>query len=259
MACSLCEEAGHNAATCTAFRRCSLCGHPGHNMQTCDAINRCGTCGITGHNSRTCPNVNRCSICNGFGHNARTCSEARRCSICDSANHDARNCPELSRENISIAAMVDRLYRTTQIPRGRRLSDLEPSDGWFGRRELDDQLDEYVERLPVFARLSSAFSALVAVVHKASDYGVYVGRAGATAQHLRQRFESHRETRGAKWIRPVFRVNTEHMKVRRWEEAAIRWVKMHDARGTLCCSNQVYDDRGPWPRTDQSVLYVVAC
>lgn len=260
MACSSCNVEGHNAVTCPTARRCTLCGRTGHNRQTCDAVNRCTICGEPGHNSRTCSDVNRCSICSGFGHNARTCPDARRCSICDSAHHDVRSCTELSRENVSLAAAIDRLYRNTETPRGRRLSDLSHAEGWFGRRDVgNEEFECFIDKLPVFARLSNAFGELVSAVHKASEFTVYVGRAGATAQHVRARFDNHQEKRKAKWIRPVFRANTEHMRVRRWEEAAIRWVKMHDARGTLCCDNNVYDDRGPWPRVEQSVLYVVAC
>jgi hypothetical protein len=166
MACSSCGRDGHNASSCSNARRCTLCGSVGHNRQTCESVNRCGICGAAGHNSRTCVEVNRCGICNGFGHNARTCPEARRCSVCDSAHHDARNCSELSRENISLSITIGRLYRNTDIPRGRRFSDLSFAEGWFSKRELgSDELDAHIAGLPVFSRLSSAFGELVSAVH----------------------------------------------------------------------------------------------
>jgi hypothetical protein len=219
----------------------------------------CRYCGHDGHNAATCPKATRCSACGQAGHNTRTCPNARRCGICGAVGHDARNCTEGEQVDRPLAAAVDRLYRNTPVPRGAKLVNFSDGDGWFDRDADEQRLAGHIETLPVFEQLGAAFRALVATVHKASRHGVYVGRTGATATHILARFEAHRERRGARWIRPVFRAETERIREQRWEEAAIRWVKMHDARGSLCCNNDVHDQRGPWPRTEHSVIYVVAC
>jgi hypothetical protein len=98
----------------------------------------------------------------------------------------------------------------------------------------------------------------VDTVHKASNFNLYVGRAGDSAAHVLNRFRHHYKQRNALWIQPVFRARTNLMRLKRWEELSIRWTKAQEALGVLCCNNDVPDDRGPWPSTEFAVIYVAA-
>ncbi|MBI4951452.1 MAG: hypothetical protein HY908_05430 [Myxococcales bacterium] len=245
MACSVCFEVGHNAATCPVARRCSNCGGVGHYATTCPRMRRCGNCGKRGHYATTCPHGEAdrvCSLCGTAGHNRATCSLS-----------DGYVDP--------IESVVDRI-EDVPIPRGRRVVNLE-ADGWLGAHLpvslWKERTDEYLRALRTYERLRPAFKALVTEVHRACNHVLYVGRAGANPNLLRSRFDAHRAERGAQFIKPVFRVATQLARDARWEVVAIRWMMRRHDDGTLCCNNTAADDRGQWPATEDTVVYVVTC
>lgn len=228
------DRAGVNNVldTSVAARRCGICGQRGHNATTCCCSVRCGLCDGVGHNRRTCPNTIRCGRCGQRGHNSRTCA--------DDAND----------RDLEIA-----------LPRGPRLTDLDRHPEWHGAEVFDDAttLEQAINRLERREYFKPAMRLLAAAVHRASNRHVYVGRCGGSARHLISRFFSHWRNHDARWITPVVRVSTRELRRQQWEAKAIRWAKLREHRGELCCNNDVVDQRGQWPSTPDSLIYVVAC
>jgi hypothetical protein len=141
---------------------------------------------------------------------------------------------------------------------------MDRAEGWFSAGVHNDEhekaaLAEAIERLPRLTRWQPAFQELAAIVHKASNHMVYVGRTGATVKHLLGRFAHHRENRDGRWIFPVLRVSTDKVRKERWESMAIRWTMARMREGQLCCNNDVADQRGNWPDTEDCLIYVVVC
>ena len=150
------------------------------------------------------------------------------------------------------------------LPVGRKFEHMDGAAGWFSHavHSAPDErlaLGDHIEQLPRATIFRDAFRELVAAVHKASKYELYVGRAGASVRHLLARFQDHQQHRGAQWIRPVIRVSTARLREEDWEKHAIHWVRAREHEGRLCCNNSVADSRGNWPDTDDCVIYVVAC
>lgn len=223
MACTYCHEDGHNVATCTEPRRCRGCGDPWHDLRTCGSVRRCGAC-------------------DGIGHNIRTCAQVDAPDAVDDSYADDDDVP---------------------LPRGPRLTYLD-GGGWhsvdvFRDEDENAALFRAVESLKTSQSFRPAFKRIVSAVHRASKYQVYVGRTGATLAHLLNRFRAHQENHRAAWILPVVRVATDRLRDDNWEGRAIRWTLNRHRAGVLCCNNDVADQRGGWPRTEESLIYVAAC
>lgn len=218
----------------------------------------CSICGRASHNAKNCPHTVKCSLCEKAGHNRRTCPNKNRCSICDRPGHNARACH--GREAFDPSPIL----KDFPLPIGPRLTELNPTCGWFSEEILRshnqerEEFERTLARLPKYENFRSAFKQLVSTVHRASGFKLYVGRSGNTPQHLLKRFNYHFATKGSFWIQPVFLARTKLMRLRRWEELSIRWTKSKHELGVLCCNNDIPNDCGNWPATDYSVIYVVA-
>jgi hypothetical protein len=150
------------------------------------------------------------------------------------------------------------------VPRGRKFEALEHVDGWFSHAAHDigdesDRLAAHIAQLPRSTHWKTAFKEVVAAVHKASKHVLYVGRTGASVPHLLRRFADHQQRRDASCIFPVIRVPTHILREEQWERNSIRWVLLRAQQGRLCCNNDVADQRGSWPETDDCLIYIVAC
>jgi hypothetical protein len=219
--------------------KCSLCGRKSHTARSCTYSVRCSLCDKPGHNRRTCPNTLRCSICKEPGHNARTC---------------------VQRKPLDTTPIL----RDFPLPIGPRISELSTITGWFSIAILNGQslerekFEQALETLPQYENFGNAFRQVVNAVHKASRFNLYVGRAGHSPVHILKRFRFHSDHRNSLWIQPIFRARTELMRLRRWEELAIRWTRAQHELGVLCCNNDVPNDCGPWPSTEFTLVYVAA-
>ncbi len=90
---------------------------------------------------------------------------------------------------------------------------------------------------------------------------IYVGRAGASAFHLRNRwFTRLDEFRRVPSTHAMVVANTSTTRLRaqRWERFAQLVVKRLQENGALCCANALLGESGRWPSTEDSVIYIVA-
>ena len=174
-------------------------------------------------------------------------------------------CPLDINYNVDVGTGPERFdVDDVSVPRGRKFEELEHVHGWFSHAVHDvgheaDRLAAHIDQLPRYVHWQTAFKEIVAAVHKASKHVLYVGRTGATVPHLLGRFADHRQRRDANSIFPVIRVPTRVLREEQWERHAIRWVLRRAQQGRLCCNNDVADQRGSWPETDDCLIYVVAC
>jgi len=218
----------------------------------------CSLCRNHHHNARSCPETVKCSLCNTRGHNRRTCPNKIRCGICTRPGHNARGCP--GREEFNPAPIL----KEFPLPSGPRLSELKSSCGWFSdeilriNNEERESFERALKTLPTYENFRSAFKRLVDTVHKASGFRLYVGRSGDNSQLILNRFRYHFDNRNAFHLQPVFRVRTTTMRIHRWEELSIRWVRSKHELGVLCCNNDIPNDCGPWPSTENSIIYIAA-
>lgn len=89
---------------------------------------------------------------------------------------------------------------------------------------------------------------------------IYWGRAGATAQHVIQRWKA----RADMWNHPpsavalvALRGRTRQVRREHWEAAGNRIIRALERRGALCVSNMRGGQGGPWPESTETVLYLV--
>jgi hypothetical protein len=92
---------------------------------------------------------------------------------------------------------------------------------------------------------------------------VYVGRAGATSTHLRQRwkvrFEDEEFAKApSTHAMVVAQAPTQRIQDNNWESIALRFATTLDRNDALCCANAIVGSSGRFPETDDSVLYLVA-
>jgi hypothetical protein len=133
----------------------------------------------------------------------------------------------------------------------------------------DDQLQEAIDGTRRVRSLRDGVVDVIEALHGLPDVmncdlkslHVYVGRAGATAWHLRQRwgtrfgeFDEAPSTCAA----VVMRGRTQQLMEEGWESAAQRLVNLLREHRGLCCSNAVVGNNGRRPDTDDTVIYLVA-
>jgi pyruvate/2-oxoacid:ferredoxin oxidoreductase beta subunit len=150
------------------------------------------------------------------------------------------------------------------VPIGPKWRSFINKTGWIPRRAIDsgqwsDQSSESIGRTKLMKTVRGALKEVAAVVHKASNHTVYVGRTYPEPRGLRARFKHHIEEKGAIWIAAAVRCPLEKARDERWEGIMIRWAKMKARIGRLCCNNNVDSDIGRWPNSDEILIYVVAC
>lgn len=117
--------------------------------------------------------------------------------------------------------------------------------------------------------LREAVKEVIAAVHGLPDVmgkslrkiEVYVGRAGATAPHVRNRWLTRYEEfqRAPSTVAlVVFRAPTYYVRDDRWERAAQLMIRSLTNAGALCCANALTGDSGRWPTTNECAIYLVA-
>ena len=92
---------------------------------------------------------------------------------------------------------------------------------------------------------------------------VYVGRAGATSVHLRQRWNTRfKDIEFAQapstHAMVVAQAPTQRIQEHNWESVALRLVTTLDRNDALCCANAIVGSSGRLPDARDSVLYLVA-
>jgi hypothetical protein len=133
----------------------------------------------------------------------------------------------------------------------------------------DDILDDAIKEAPRADTLREAVDAVIRTIHGMPEVlecdlkqvVVYVGRAGGTAGHLRQRWahrfsEFNRAPSSHAVVAAVGR--TAEIRDAGWERAAQHVIGALRKNGALCCSNAVTGSNGTWPSTRSTALYVVA-
>jgi hypothetical protein len=90
---------------------------------------------------------------------------------------------------------------------------------------------------------------------------VYVGRAGATAPHVRNRWWARLEEFAyapSSHAMVVASTRTDRFREQRWERAAQLIVNRLVDNRALCCANALLGESGKWPSTEDSLVYIVA-
>ena len=90
---------------------------------------------------------------------------------------------------------------------------------------------------------------------------VYVGRAAATVQQLRNRWWTRMESfdyAPSTHAMVVTVTPTDRLRTQRWERAAQLIVNHLQKNDALCCSNAILGQSGRWPDAEDSFIYLVA-
>lgn len=124
-------------------------------------------------------------------------------------------------------------------------------------------IDEGITAAPSYRRFSSAGQHVIRSIHAIprlfsdvvlGEVEVYLGRAGATSEHVLGRFREHRGKKGHTWGVVLFCGATDD--VISWEGTCNRLIKKLATGGHLCVANITAGENGPAPSTDESVVYM---
>lgn len=130
-------------------------------------------------------------------------------------------------------------------------------------------VEQSLAAAPRILDLREAVTQVIAAVHglpgvmdkNLRQIEVYVGRAGATAPHVRNRwvtrYEAFQRAPSAVAL-VVFRAPTYCVRDERWEGVAQRMIGSLTDAGALCCANALTGDSGRWPTTNECAIYIVA-
>ena len=125
------------------------------------------------------------------------------------------------------------------------------------------ELEEGIGRAPLYERFADAGKHVVRTIHSLPKMWddsplerveVYIGRAAATAKHIKARWEDHLGNKGHEHGAIVLRCTTS--VVSHWETAAVRAIKGLESRGRLCVRNASASGHGALPSTNESVIYI---
>ena len=135
----------------------------------------------------------------------------------------------------------------------------------------DEDLDAALQDAPLRTKLREGVHDVIAAIHGLPDVveaplsrlEVYVGRAGSTASHLRNRWVArfnHEAFGRAPSTHAVvaLRARTELVRRQSWERTSQRVVNSLSNHSALCCANAVTGNCGRWPTVDECAIYVVA-
>lgn len=131
----------------------------------------------------------------------------------------------------------------------------------LSRRICSRCLSDQLTTRPLFTRFADAAEALLRTIHSLptlypratlSQLSLYLGRAGATPEHLLARWRDHAspEERGHDYAVVLFRASTPD--ILHWERLANRALLLLAARDRLLVANIAADGRGPAPATPTS-------
>lgn len=133
-----------------------------------------------------------------------------------------------------------------------------------------DEVQELIDDAPRCKSLREMVQLTIRAIHGLPDaleadglkqLVVYLGRAGATPEHLWKRWEARHEefdTAPSTHAMVVARASTALVRNERWEEAGVRIIKALDRHKALCVANAYIGSTGRWPRTRETVIYLVA-
>lgn len=139
---------------------------------------------------------------------------------------------------------------------------------------LADDFDSHaaslsLEAAPRHRKLRDAVEDVILAIHglpavmnaQLPQLEVYVGRAGATPGHLRNRWSARFEAfeRAPSTTALVaLRASTSTVQSERWERTAQLLINSLTRNGALCCANALTGDSGRWPDTEDCAIYIVA-
>ncbi len=117
------------------------------------------------------------------------------------------------------------------------------------------------------ARVANALNRTIRVIHgladfhrrrglQLSEFEIYLGRCGGSAEHLLDRWQTHHKTKGHKWGTVLFTCRT--VKAARLEGLAIKVLNKLHAENALCVSraNVSNGGGGGTANTQQSIIYM---
>ncbi len=133
----------------------------------------------------------------------------------------------------------------------------------------NDELADLIEEAMRPTSLREAVETVIRAIHGLPDalgaelqkIEIYVGRAGASAMHVRNRWWArldYFDYAPSTHALVVARTSTEILRGERWERAAQLIVNRLEEKRALCCANALYGESGKWPGTTDSVIYLVA-
>lgn len=120
-----------------------------------------------------------------------------------------------------------------------------------------------INAAPAYQRFGPAVKHVIRSIHgipklfedlELGQIEVYLGRAGATEEHVHGRFGSHFENKDHEHGAILFEGATKD--VVSWEGWANRIIKSLQARGMLCVANIIAGKNGRTPSTPTSVVYM---
>ena len=134
---------------------------------------------------------------------------------------------------------------------------------------VDEQIDEAIRDAPRMTTMPNAVCQVIRAIHglpevleaDLSKLDVYIGRAGATSSHVRNRWSVRYEAlkyAPSAHAAVILRGHTTKLMEERWEAKAQRLVEMLKTHHGLCCSNAVVGTMGKRPQSDDTAIYVVA-
>jgi hypothetical protein len=125
------------------------------------------------------------------------------------------------------------------------------------------ELEAGIARTRFYERFADVGKHVVRVIHALpkmwddsalDSIEVYIGRAAATAKHIKARWEEHLDHKSHEHGAIVLRCSTD--VVSHWETAAVRAIKGLESRGRLCVRNAIASGHGALPSTKESVIYI---
>lgn len=124
-------------------------------------------------------------------------------------------------------------------------------------------LEDAIEAAPMFERLASAGKRVIRTIHSTptlyqrasrGNLEFYIGRAGATPEHVFGRFKDHAMGKGHLGGAVLCRTATAN--VVRWETVAIRALSILRSLGRLCVANVSTHGGGRVASLSECVLYL---
>jgi hypothetical protein len=130
--------------------------------------------------------------------------------------------------------------------------------------EGNEELELGLRGAPRYEQFAAAAKQIIRTIHaiptlwkpvrSLDEVEIYIGRAGATPQHVKQRWRTRREE--AQHVYGVVAARCWTFEVEAWETAAIKFLKRLKARGRLCVKNAAAHGQGTLPDTEESCIYV---
>lgn len=130
-------------------------------------------------------------------------------------------------------------------------------------------IGQSLQAAPPHMELRHAATEVIAAIHglpevrgaELSQIEVYLGRAGAAASFIKNRWTARFEAFGrapSSVALVVFRAPTSFVRGYRWERAAQLVLRSLQNNKALCCANALTGDSGRWPPTAECAIYLVA-